>query len=398
MPRQLNRLTDLKIKNLTEPRPYPDGGGLYLQVSIYGTKSFVFRYERHGKRHSVGLGAYKTTTTLVQARESALKMRQQLQQGIDPLSQKNADKAAEQLRAARTKTFDQCFAEYFAGKKHEWSNTKHAMQVRNTVETYASPKIGNLSIADVDMNLVLSILEPIWTTKTETATRVRQRIEATLDWATAKGYRTGDNPARWKGHLDKVLPSAKKTKKVEHHPALPFAKLPAFIATLREREGDSALALEFCILTATRTSEVIKATWAEIDFGNATWVIPANRMKARQDHKVPLSNRCLEILKEMKRRNEAHVFPGKKQDKPLSNMAMLQLLERMGFTDITVHGFRSTFRDWCAESTDYPNHVIEMALAHTIGNAVEAAYRRGDLFEKRKLLMQEWADYCGKPT
>lgn len=396
MARQSNKLTTAGIKAMSKPGFYSDGNGLYLQVSQSGSKSFVFRYQRHGKRHAMGLGAFPVPTSLAKARETAIEARKTLQEGLDPLDAKNARVAAEKLRLARSLTFDQCADAYISAKKPEWSNPKHAQQVTNTLKHYVSPKFGSVAVADVNLDLVLSALEPIWQTKTETASRVRQRIEQVLAWAKTKGYRTGDNPAEWKGNLDKVLASPKKAKPVKHHPALSIDEVPSFMDALRKEKGTSPLALEFCILTATRTSETRLAEWTEFDLSAALWTIPADRMKAKRPHQVPLSGRCIELLKEMQKHSGAYVFPGMKADHPLSNNAFLATLERMGRGDITTHGFRSTFRDWCSEKTSHSHAVAEMALAHTIGNAVEAAYRRGDLLEKRKILMQDWADYCNQ--
>jgi integrase len=253
-------------------------------------------------------------------------------------------------------------------------------------------------LADVDTGMVLKALEPIWATKPETASRVRGRIEAVLDWSKARGYREGENPARWRGHLDKLLPARRKVRKVEHHAALPYAELPTFMADLRKREGIGARALEFAILTAARTGEVIGATWAEIDLETRLWTIPADRMKGRRQHRVPLSDRAIEILAALPRiQGNEFVFPGARDGKPLSNMAMLKTLERMGRDDLTSHGFRSSFRDWAAETTGYPGDLVEMALAHVVSNATEAAYRRGDMFDKRRRLMDDWAAYCAAP-
>lgn len=396
MSRQLNKLTDRQVRSLEYPNFYSDGGNLYLQVSKSGTKSFVFRYELRGKRRSMGLGPYPAVS-LVQARESATRCRQLLQQNVDPLDYKNETEAAERLKAARKMTFDDCAKSYIECKRHEWTNSKHAQQWANTIKTYASPTIGALEVDKIGVADVLSVLEPIWLNKTETATRIRNRIELILDWAKVRGYRTGDNPAAWKGCLkDAGLPTKSKSKRVRHHPALPYCEIAKFIAGLREKNTISSLALEFCILTATRTSETLNATWSEFDIDSLIWVVPSNRMKAQKEHKIPLSARCIEILKLMERHAAKYVFPGMKKDKPLSNMSMLMTLRKMGYGDITVHGFRSTFRDWAAEETNHPNHVIEMALAHAIGNDVEAAYRRGDLFEKRRMLMQDWARFIEK--
>ena len=292
--------------------------------------------------------------------------------------------------------FKDCAEKYIAAHKAGWRNAKHANQWASTLEAYAYPLFGSLPVASIDTALVMKVLEPIWTSKTETASRVRGRIEAILDWATARGFRMGENPARWRGHLDKLLPARRKVQKVKHHEALPYTEVGAFMEKLRDQEGFAACALEWLILTASRTSETIGTTWEEIDFEAKTWTVPADRIKGGKEHRVPLSPEALRIAKKMhKMKYGDYVFQGSKTGKPLSNNALLALLKRMGRQDLTAHGFRSTFRDWAAEQTNYPREVAEMALAHTIEDKVEAAYRRGDLFGKRNILMAEWAKYCG---
>ncbi|MFN0317149.1 MAG: tyrosine-type recombinase/integrase, partial [Burkholderiales bacterium] len=300
------------------------------------------------------------------------------------------------LEVAKAITFAQCAAAYIESHKAGWRNAKHAEQWTNTLETYAGPVIGPLPVQDVDTGLVLKILEPIWASKPETASRLRGRIENVLDWAKARGYRSGENPARWKGHLNQLLPALSKKHRVTHHKAMPFPEVGGFVAKLRELPSTSARCLEFTILTAARTSEAIYARPEEFDLGAGTWTIPASRMKAQTEHRVPLSLRAVEIVAEMLNSAQDYVFPGARKGKALSNMTMLNLLERME-VKATVHGFRSSFRDWAAERTAFPHEVCEMALAHTISNAAEAAYRRGDLFEKRAKLMTTWADYIDTP-
>jgi len=334
--------------------------------------------------------------------------------GIDPIEARAAGEAEKRVVAAKTMTFDQCAEAYIKAHRAGWRNAKHAAQWTATLATYASPVFGKLPVHAVDTGLVLKALEPIWTTKPETAGRVRGRIELVLDWAAVRGHRKGENPARWRGHLDKLLPARSKVRKVEHHPALPFGELPGFLESLRGQEGIAALALEFTILTAARTGETIGAQWDEISEREKLWIIPAERMKAERDHRVPLSRRALAIIAEMKKvRDGEFLFPGGKSGKPLTNMAMLALLDRInerraatgqprwtdpknGNKDVVPHGFRSSFRDWAAERTSFPNEMVEMALAHAVGDKVEAAYRRGDLFEKRRRLMDEWARYCAR--
>lgn len=393
MAKQIEILTPEFVLAADKPGMYPDGLGLYLQVSKWNTKSWLFRYKRNYKLRSLGLGACHTIT-LLEARKRAQKARQQLLDGIDPIDTKHEKRQKEQADEARMMTFDQCATAYIEAKKHGWKNAKHAEQWTNTISTYASPTIGKLPVADVDTALVMKVLRPIWATKTETATRLRSRIESILGWATVSGYRTGENPARWRDHLDNLLAKRSKVKKVEHHPALPYAEMGGFMADLRKQKGMAALALEYTILTATRTGEVIGARWDEIDLAGKIWTIPPERMKAEKEHRVPLCVRAIEILEELQPLGGEFVFPGLKPDKPLSNMAMLALLKRMERGDLTVHGFRSTFRDWAAEQTAYPHEMAEMALAHTIDNKTEAAYRRGDLFKKRIRMMNDWQRHC----
>jgi integrase len=293
----------------------------------------------------------------------------------------------QRLDAVKAMTFDQCADAYITAHDPSWSNPKHRQQWRNTLRDHASPTIGDLAVSAIDTGLVLKVLEPLWASRPETASRLRGRIESVLDWAKVRGLRDGENPARWKGHLDHLLPARARVRKVKHHPALPYGEIDALVTLLRAQEGTAARALEFLILTAARGGEVIGATWHEIDMDAAVWTIPAERMKGGREHRVPLSDRALAILEGMRGRDRELVFP-------LSEKAMAMLLRRIGRNDVTVHGFRSTFRDWAAETTAYPNHVVELALAHAISNGVEAAYRRGDLFEKRRHLMDDWARYC----
>ena len=319
--------------------------------------------------------------------------------GRRPYRSPQGPSRASRTGSGQTLTFKEASASYIASHKAGWRNGKHASQWENTLAAYAEPVLGALSIQAIDTGLVLKVLEPIWSAKPETASRVRGRIEAVLDWAEVRGLRRGENPARWRGHLDNLLPATAKVRRVEHHAALPYAELPGFIAKLRAQEGVAARALEFTILTAARTGDTIGALWDEVNTPDKVWIVPAERMKAGKEHRVPLSPRALAILKdEQEVRTSDYVFPGGKAGKPLSNMAMTEVLRRMGRGDITVHGFRSTFRDWAAERTNFPSEVVEMALAHAVGDKVEAAYRRGDLFEKRRRLMAEWASYCNTPA
>jgi integrase len=373
----------------------PDGGNLYLQATVgkNGTvrRSWVFRYEFDQRRHDLGLGSLDTLN-LGEAREKARGLRQQLVDGIDPFeSRKQArkERLAKRAAEARAMTFEQCARECIESHADGWKNAKHAAQWVSTLKTYAYPILGDLAVDDIATAHVVRVLQPIWKDKPETASRVRGRIEKVLGWATVRGFRSGDNPARWRGHLQELFAAKGKIRPVNHHAALPYTDVPAFMSELRDRNSLSARALEFTVLTAVRTGETIGATWDEIDFAAKTWTIPANRMKAAKAHRVPLSDRAAEILASLPREGE-HIFP-------LSNMAMLELLRGMR-PGTTVHGFRSSFRDWAAERTSYPNHVAEAALAHTIGDKVEKAYRRGDLLEKRRRLMADWAQWCSRPV
>ena len=306
--------------------------------------------------------------------------------------------AADKLAAAQSVTFDTCAEAYITAHEIGWRNEKHRQQWRNTLTTYVSPVFGSMPIQNVDIDLVMKVIEPLWRTKTETARRVRGRIEVILDWARVRGYRTGENPARWRGTLDHLLPARTKVRAVKHYAALPYSEIGAFMQDLRKMEGISATALEFLILTVARTGEVIYARWSEINLKDAVWIVPAARMKSGREHRVPLSGPALAVLKRMSKSEDGYVFPGRSPGTPLSNMSLLMTLGRMNRGDITAHGFRSTFRDWAAEATNFTREVVEMALAHVLENKTEAAYRRGDLFDKRRRLMDTWTEYCGMST
>jgi integrase len=354
----------------------------------------AFSLRRGRPRAPDGARPFNRRVSLAQARDRALVARELRRAGKDPISEREAARAEASLAAAKTISFDDCATAYIAAHRAGWRNIKHASQWTNTIATYCTPVFGKLPVQRVDVGLVMKAIEPLWTTKPETAGRVRGRIERILDWAKVRGYRDGENPARWRGHLDHLLPARSKVRRVQHHSALPYAEIPGFIATLRGRDAIAARALEFAILTAARTGEALGAKWAEIDLDARVWTIPAERMKAQREHRVPLSARAIEIIRNMmaSRQND-YVFYGDRRD-TLSNMSLLMLLRRMGRFNITTHGFRSTFRDWVEEQTDTPRAVAEMALAHKVGGAVEAAYRRGDLFEKRRPLMDRWCLYC----
>lgn len=390
----VNKLTARAVNRATKPGYYGDGGGLWLQVSASGSQSWVFRYTLARRRREMGLGAAHTVT-LAEARAKARENRLNLLEGRDPLESRRAERRAAALGLAKMMTFDRCAAAYIAAHRGGWKSQKHARQWESTLGTYVSPVIGPLPVASVDTELVMKVLAPIWETKTETATRLRGRIESILDWATVSRYRQGDNPARWRGHLDNLLADPGRSKRTVHHPALPWQEVGAFMVKLREQGGIAALAAEFAILTACRSGEVRLATWTEFDLGAALWVIPAERMKGSREHRVPLAPAARALLQALPRLSD-FVFPGAKSGKPLSDISLVAVLRRMGRADITMHGFRSTFRDWCAESVAnaFPREVCEHALAHSLPDKTEAAYRRGDLIEKRALLMQAWAAYC----
>jgi len=413
MARLIDRLTAIEVRRLSEPGLYPDGGGLYLQVSPGGAKSWIYRFTLKGRARAMGLGPHHIVS-LAEARNLAREARRLRYERIDPIEQRKSLQAEADLTAAQQVTFMDAARAYIDANKAAWRNDKHKAQWTATLEAYGAPIFGQTPLADIDTNLVLKALQPIWTTKSETASRVRGRIETVLDWATVRGLRTGDNPARWKGHLDKLLPAKSKVSKVEHHAALPYKEVSALMADLRKQRGAGARALEFAILTAARTGEVIGATWNEFDLEHATWTIPAARMKAEKEHRVPLSPAAIAVVSTRREQQieaertrlslmgqappndlgpQLFVFEGMRSGKGLSNMALLKVLERMGRSDLTTHGFRSTFRDWAAEMTEHRGEIVEMALAHTIAGKVEAAYRRGDLLEKRTHLMHDWAQY-----
>jgi len=403
MARAIERLTALKVervKNAEKPKAgmYADGGGLYLRVTPEGACNWVLRYMLNRKPRWMGLGPV-SLYGLADARTRALDARRKRHDGIDPIEARRTERARQRLDAAKAITFKQCAEAYIASHRAGWRNEKHKYQWAATLSAYAYPIIGALPVQAVDTALVLRVLEAIWTAKPETAGRVRQRLENILDFAKVRGYRDGENPARWRGHLDKLLPARSRLREVEHLAALPYGSLAAFLASLREREAIAARGLEFLILTAARTGEVIGARWNEIDLLDKTWTVPAARMKAHREHRVPLSPRALAILAEMQAARSgddgnAYVFPGPKPGAPLSNMAFLMLLRRMELDDLTVHGFRATFKTWASERTSFQNEIVEAALAHVIGDKVEQAYRRGDLFEKRRKLMEAWTGYC----
>jgi integrase len=386
-----------------------DGGGLYLQVTtgVDGEprRSWLYRYatgevatSRSGKprriEREMGFGAYPRVS-LADAREKAKDAQKLRERGVDPIEAKRDQRAAAAVAVAKAMTFDECADRYIAAHRAGWRNAKHADQWQATLTTYATPVFGKLPVAAIDTGLIMRALEPIWTTKPETASRVRGRIESVLAWATVRGFRQGPNPAQWKNHLDHLLPARGKVRKVEHHAALPYGETSKFMTELRAQAGTAARALEFTILTAARTGEALGTCWEEIDLAAKVWTVPAERMKGGRQHRVPLSEAAVALIEKMAATREGEfVFPGARAARPLSNMALLMTLRRMGLGDLTAHGFRSTFRDWAAETTAYPGDVVEMALAHVVGSKVEAAYRRGDLFDKRRKLMEAWGKFC----
>jgi len=410
-PRVMKPLTVNKVESMTEPGYYADGGNLYLQISPTGTKSWVFRFMLNKIRREMGLGPLHTVS-LADARTKATANRNLVLDGIDPIAARDEARKENRLRvaldAAHTKTFAECATEYININRSGWKNAKHATQWERTIAIYCNETMGDIPVQNITTALVTNVLLPIWEKKAETASRLRGRIEKILDWARVSGYRTGDNPARLGGHLENVLPKVSRKARVQHQPALPHVKMGAFMVALRAEAGVAARALEFTILTAARTTETIEAQWSEIDIVKKVWTVPAIRMKSGVIHRVPLSAPALTLLREMKKlRVGDFVFPGAEKNLPQSNMAMLELLKRMDpkkqtWTDPTngrravPHGFRSTFRDWAEDETNYSRAVIEKALAHAVEDEVEAAYKRTDQFERRRLLMAEWAQRCGQ--
>jgi len=398
----IHRLSAVTIKTLKPGKNgkkalYADGGGLWLQVTPGAdspSRSWLFRYTIAKVERAMGLGPLDLVS-LAQAREKAAECRKMKYEGIDPLDRRDASKASAASQKAKLMTFDQCAAAFIKSHAPGWRSAKSEEQWTNSLAAYASPAFGAISVKDIDTALVMQALEPIWASKSETANRVRGRIESILDWAKARGYRDGENPARQRGHVDHLLPARSKMAAVEHHESLPYKDLPAFMVELRQREGVVQRALEFTILTATRTGEVIGAKWSEIDLGNKVWTIPADRMKEGAEHRVPLVPTAMAVLEQMGaiHRSE-YVFPGNNGRPNLSDSSMLKMLRRMGRSE-TVHGYRATFGTWAEECTDYPDGVREAAIAHKYKSETTAAYQRSDLFDKRRLLMTAWAEYCG---
>lgn len=398
----IHRLTDKQVQNAK--KNLNDGGNLWLLLKR-DTKVWAFRYMLKGKARKAGLGSYPIVS-LSEAREKATQYRKWLSNGIDPIDE---NKRLQEEHDRQVPTFTSAAAKFILTNRHQWKNRKHVKQWVSTMRTYAKPIIGNKPVSDVMLEDVQKILTPIWKSKTETAKRVQGRIERVLDWATAKKFRTGENPARWSGNLDQIYPSPNKVKRQNnggqerHHTAMPYDDVTAFYKRVRDKESNTAKALRFLILTACRSGEVLNATWDEIDLDNKTWTIPASRMKAGKEHRVPLTDEMIEVLRSLPRLND-YVFAGNRHNRPLSNMAMLSSMRKMGYSKdgelpaYVPHGFRSSFRDWCEEQSSAPHGVIERALAHTIPNATERAYNRGDLFDKRRSLMEAWGNFVMADT
>jgi integrase len=395
------KLTVSKINKITRAGRYSDGLGLYLQVTKALSKSWVFRYERDGKERNMGLGPFHTVS-LDEAREEARNARVLLRRGLDPLRVKRGEAGGEAAQSNESEvkqiTFDACAKEYIQNHQNGWKNNKSRAQWESSLRTYASPHFGNLPVGQINTLLVLNALKPIWITKTETASRLRERIERVLSFATTSGYRNaGENPARWHGHLQELLPRPSKIKKVRHHPAMSYKEIGAFCRLLQREQGLAARALEMTILTACRSNEVLNAQWREIDLIQGIWIIPGERMKSGREHRIPLVGATLAILRPLVGLNPVWVFPATSANKALPDSSMLAVLHRIR-RDVTVHGFRSTFRVWAAEEMACPGEIAELALAHKVGTAVEGAYLRSDLFEHRRLLMRDWAAWCAETT
>lgn len=387
MARLINRLSARRV-NTAPAGMHPDGGGLYLRVDPDQNRYWVFRYTSRstGKDRQLGIGPLHTVS-LAEAREQARACRQMLLAGTDPLDAKASQRSAQAVSDLKGMTFDQCRDAYIEAHRAGWRSAKHAADWTSTMNTYVTPVIGALPVAAIDTALVLKVLEPLWKAKTETGSRLRGRIESVLAWATARGYRSGANPAQWKGHLDQLLPRRGRVRKVEHFAALPYSDIGAFMATVRTTDTRLARALEFLILTAARSGEVIGATWSEFDLPAKLWTVPGSRMKGGRPHRVPLSPAAVGILESLaKVRHGDRVFP-------VAPSSLSKLPKDLG-RDVTVHGFRSAFRDWAGETTGYPREVAEAALAHANADKTEAAYFRSDLFERRRRLMDDWASYC----
>ena len=407
MAKAATRLTAVRARALIakgDPARHADGGNLYLHVTGPGRALWCFRFMRQGKAREMGLGVAdpegRSGLPLAEARERAAEAMRRLRGGVDPIALRREAETEAARRRDASRVFREVADLYIGAHEAGWRSPTHRKQWRATLEAYAHPVLGGMPVAEVGTEDVLRVLQPIWTAKPETASRLRGRIEAVLDYAAARGWRRGENPARWRGHLANLLPARARVAEVVHHAALPWREIGGFVARLRQHNSTASRALEFTILTAARTGEVIGARWSEVDMEAAVWIVPAGRMKGRKEHRVPLSSAALTVLRRMAAlrpaEGDAYVFPGLRPGRPLSNMAMLKVLQRMRRADLTAHGFRSSFRDWCEEATSTPHAVAEAALAHAVADKVEAAYRRGDLFEKRRGLMEAWAEHCAR--
>ena len=397
MPKKANDLSALEVNRLKIAGNHAVGGvsGLYLYVNEAQGRSWVLRVMIAGKRKHLGLGGYPSVT-LAQARDKAREAREKVVKGVDPIQERKVAASALRAHQATRRSFQEVATAYVAFQEAGWKNSKHRKQWTSTLEAYAYPVIGQLPVDAITEHHVIAVLEPIWSNKTETASRLRGRMESILDWARVRGHREGENPARWKGHLDKVFPAQSQIRQVQHFQALGVKAAPAFMARLADQDGAAALALRFLVLTAARSGEVRGAEWGEIDFEHAIWTIPASRMKAKREHRVPLTVPVLQVLREAQSRQEHNyakwIFPNQKGSM-LSDMSLIAVMRRMNVAAVP-HGFRSTFRDWVGEFTQFPSDLAEMALAHVLPNKTEAAYRRGDALEKRRAMMDAWALHC----
>jgi integrase len=393
MPVRAKEFSAIEVKRAMRPGLHAVGGvpGLCLQIAPSGAKSWILRVLVNGRRREIGVGGYPDVM-LAEARERARAIRMQIRDGVDPVADRRARRAAQRAKVNAV-TFEQAAREWHQSKQSEYRNPKHAAQVLRTIKAYAVPVIGTMPVEQIGLKDVLAVLQPVWADKTETASRLRGRIENVLAWATVSGHRTGDNPARWKGNLDAVLAQPGKIARVKHHAALPIEQLPTFFARLRQQSGMAARALEFLILTAARSGEVRGAKWMELDSDAGVWTVPAERMKARREHRVPLASQARDLLERLPKFEGSDFVFSAPRGGMLSDMSISAVMRRMD-AEAVPHGFRSTFRDWAAEHTEYAGEIAEMALAHTISNKVEAAYRRGDLLAKRRQMMNDWAEYC----
>jgi integrase len=391
MARENNRLSAIGLAN-KKPGFHPDGRGLYLAVSPSSSRSWIFRYMLRGRSRDMGLGSFPDIS-LAEARNAAADARARCREGIDPIEQRDSQRAAQRIEKARSVSFEECTTLYFEANRAAWRNAQHTRDWELSLKNHVFPKIGGLPVADVDVGAILNVLGPMWLETPVTAGRVRGRIESVLAYATARGYRESANPARWRHHLEHLLPKSRKVRAVRHHPALPFDQIATFISDLRKRPEPSASALEFLILTAARSKEALGAKVSEIDFDRAVWFVPAERMKAGLPHQVPLSKAALSIATRAMAAKQEYLFEA--GGARLAGKSFFKLLRSIDRADLTTHGFRSTFRDWAAATTDHANHVVEMALAHVV-DKVEGAYRRDPMIEKRRALMNDWADYASR--